>query len=78
MAGPTTGKCHICKLSAEIEFCGLCGHWFCADCRTKWFDRSLEFVRVLIGGKAPGCCGPSLLPETGCTQTQDDTKRGKK
>lgn len=52
-----TGKCHICKEQTLIRFCKLCDHWFCNDCRKKYWSRGLAAVREMIGGKHPGCCG---------------------
>jgi hypothetical protein len=54
------GKCHICEEQKDIKWCGICQHWFCGDCRTKYWHRGLEAVKQMIGGKKPGCCGPSL------------------
>jgi hypothetical protein len=57
------GLCHLCvnggdESLKQIEFCGDCGHFFCSGCRTKWFDRTLEFVKGLLGKEWIGCCGP--------------------
>jgi hypothetical protein len=57
------GRCHLCQLGGdesikEIAFCQDCGHWFDEGCRSKWFDRTLEFVKKLLGKKWIGCCGP--------------------
>lgn len=56
--GEQHGKCHICKLPAAILFCEDCQHWFCADCRSRWFARGFEFVMQKVRGRMPGCCGP--------------------
>lgn len=52
------GKCHICKDNTSIQYCSLCKHWFCADCRGKFFHRGLEAIKQAVGGKIEGCCGP--------------------
>jgi hypothetical protein len=51
------GKCHLCKRILPIVYCGRCRHYFCEDCRHRWFDRGLEFVKQLVGGRRKGCCG---------------------
>jgi hypothetical protein len=58
------GRCHLCVNAGndeprEVEFCQDCGHWFCAACRSDWFDRALEFVKGLLGKEWIGCCGPT-------------------
>ena len=55
------GKCHICKGIAEIEWCRVCGHWFCSPCRRMWFSRGVEAIKEILTGATPGCCGP--VPE---------------
>lgn len=57
-AAPSIGRCHLCQDRTEILFCPLCDHWFCSECRTRWFARGLEFVKQLAGGRLEGCCGP--------------------
>lgn len=60
-AQPLTGigRCHICQdRFAEISYCDLCEHWFCDECRERWFSRGVEFLKQLVGGRNPGCCGP--------------------
>lgn len=53
------GRCHLCQdRFAEIAYCSACEHWFCGDCRRRWFDRGIEFLRQLIGGRRADCCGP--------------------
>jgi len=56
------GKCHICKEQTFIRFCKLCDHWFCNDCRGKYWSRGLAAVKEMIGGKTPGCCGETDGP----------------
>ena len=51
------GKCHLCRRLKEVTYCSICAHYFCETCRTKWFHRGLEFVKQLVGGRMPGCCG---------------------
>lgn len=58
LKGDNTGKCHICKDTTTIRFCSLCNHWFCSDCRGKFFHRGLEAIKQVVGGKVEGCCGP--------------------
>lgn len=54
-------KCHICKLLepevTNVALCRDCGHHFCDGCRERWFARGLEFVKGLVVGRYPGCCG---------------------
>ena len=51
------GRCHLCARKREVAYCEACDHWFCEACRDRWFDRTVEFVKQLVGGKHPGCCG---------------------
>lgn len=53
-----TGKCHLCQEDKPILWCKLCQHWFCADCRRRYWSRGLEAVREMVGGRQDGCCGP--------------------
>ena len=58
------GKCHICKeMDKPIAWCGKCQHWFCGDCRKKYWHRGWEAIKELIGGKTPECCGVTNGPE---------------
>ena len=59
------GLCHICKETKELKYCPACEHWFCADCRSKWFWRGYEAVLEIVKGKQPGCCGPLEDEENG-------------
>jgi hypothetical protein len=61
------GRCHLCLKAGlaaailadqDVEFCDACGHYFCEGCRGKWFDRTVEFVKKLLGREFVGCCGP--------------------
>lgn len=54
----TIGRCHLCQDRKEIVYCSACQHFFCAECRERWWERGLEFVKRLVGGKIEGCCGP--------------------
>lgn len=54
----TLGKCHLCLGTKGVTYCELCDHWFCEDCKTRWFWRGLEAVKQLTQGRRPGCCGP--------------------
>ena len=57
--GQAIGRCHLCQdRTADVTYCALCDHWFCETCRKRWFGRGLAFVKQLVGGKLPGCCGP--------------------
>jgi hypothetical protein len=60
-----TGKCHICKLEDRetLAYCPMCDHWFCLECRGRWFSRGLEWVKHMVGKKKPGCCGPTQPKE---------------
>jgi hypothetical protein len=59
------GKCHICKeMDKPIAWCGKCQHWFCAECRRKYWHRGIEAIKQLIGGKTPGCCGVTENEQT--------------
>jgi len=61
---PQIGKCHICKeMDKPIAWCGKCEHWFCQECRRKYWSRGIEAIKQLIGGKVPGCCGVTNGPE---------------
>lgn len=59
------GKCHICQSLADVSFCPVCDHWFCDECRRRYWARGLAFVRFLVAsvmGLAPRrgvCCGPT-------------------
>lgn len=59
------GACHLCKRLRDVQLCQMCDHWFCGDCKTRRFNnlwnRGVEAVKQVVGGKKPGCCG--LLPE---------------
>lgn len=55
---PVEGKCHICQDLKKVKYCSVCDHWFCADCRNRFFWRGLEAIKVLVSGSEPGCCGP--------------------
>jgi hypothetical protein len=72
------GVCHLCRLLpqeppiVEIEYCSMCGHWFCEDCKTvTWkhvWDRGLEAVKEklawLVGvPRGESCCGPRPATE---------------
>lgn len=65
MAGNVRGVCHLCKDSGEVEFCSLCGHYFDAKCRARWWARGIEFVKQIVGGKYDGCCGPREVSHAG-------------
>lgn len=54
----TTGRCHICKATKTITFCGACGHWFCYICKAKWLGRLKEAVREFLDPSLKPCCGP--------------------
>lgn len=54
----TTGKCHVCEKTAEIAYCDLCQHWFCADCRLNIPARVWSAILEKLAGPTPGCCGP--------------------
>lgn len=59
--GPVIGHCHICKGLEPIEYCDLCKHWMCIDCKAKLFPRGLAAVKALIAqftGETLDCCGP--------------------
>jgi hypothetical protein len=61
-ARAVTGVCHICSMSRPIRYCSTCKHWFCADCRTRWFSRGLGFLKEkFLTGAKPGCCGPRAV-----------------
>ena len=61
------GKCHICKETRGITYCNVCGHWFCGDCRNRWWPRGIEAVLELVKGKTAGCCGPEGAVDTSRT-----------
>lgn len=44
------GRCHICHEVTDVEFCAACNHFFCAECRGKYWHRGMAFVKELIGG----------------------------
>jgi hypothetical protein len=57
------GVCHVCdeKELKPVEFCSMCGHYFCEDCKTlrsfkNVWNRGLEAVKELVGGKKDDCC----------------------
>ena len=54
-----SGICHLCdpKRITEVEFCSMCNHWFCDDCRRRYWARGLAAVKQMIGRKRKGCCG---------------------
>lgn len=52
------GKCHICTAQKPIAFCPFCNHWMCRECRKSWAARGLAALKVWLGGKQAGCCGP--------------------
>jgi len=54
---PPKGKCHICKDLREVVYCSRCAHWFCEECRGKYWERGFAAVMELVGGRHPGCCG---------------------
>ena len=51
------GRCHLCGYAELVRYCDTCGHWFCEGCRDRYFDRGLEAIKELIGGRRPNCCG---------------------
>lgn len=59
-----TGKCHVCKMSKDIKYCGGCQHWFCEKCKYH-FDRAKSFFDELINGRQANCCGPKAEIEVG-------------
>lgn len=60
-AGASLGKCHICQEQQPITFCSFCGHWLCKVCKKAWAARGLAALKVWLGGKQDGCCGPTPL-----------------
>jgi len=50
------GACHLCKRLRDVQHCRDCDHYFCDDCRGKYFERGLEAIKQMVGGKRPGCC----------------------
>jgi hypothetical protein len=58
--GPRLGVCHIHPRPefVEVIYCGICEHWFCDECRHRWWKRGQKFIEQLVQGKWPGCCGP--------------------
>lgn len=52
------GKCHLCGEEKDIRYCKLCVHWFCDDCRRKYWERGYAAVMEMVGGRRPNCCGP--------------------
>lgn len=60
------GLCHLCRTEHKpgaapkrpITYCGACRHWFCAEHRHRWFERGVEAIRQMVGGRKLGCCGP--------------------
>lgn len=52
-----TGRCHICLNYGKIDYCAVCQHWFCADCRSKWTARAFNAAIALLVPRA-NCCGP--------------------
>jgi hypothetical protein len=53
-----TGRCHLCQNDKDIIWCKVCEHWFCEECRRRYWSRGLAAVRELVGGRTPNCCGP--------------------
>jgi hypothetical protein len=51
------GKCHFHEGIVEIEYCPACQHFFCEDCRRRYWARGLAAVKQMIGGRRKGCCG---------------------
>lgn len=50
------GICHLCKKLKNVDHCSACDHYFCEQCRGKYFERGFEAVKEMVGGKRPGCC----------------------
>ncbi len=60
----TRGICHLCEQPAEVNFCQMCQHWFCAACRTRYGARLLAAAQAMIRpnpDKHYPCCGPRRL-----------------
>lgn len=57
-AGAMLGKCHICEELKQVEFCGFCEHYFCAECTDRLGLRSAEAVKAWVLGSELDCCGP--------------------
>lgn len=55
---PARGKCHVCGQTGDIDYCSLCDHWFCRDCKTRIAERVWAAILEKLGGRTPGCCGP--------------------
>jgi len=52
------GRCHICQESTPIRYCPICDHWFCDQCRGKYWERGFAAVMELVKGRSgPDCCG---------------------
>lgn len=54
----THGLCHICKEVKPISYCPVCDHYFCPGCRGRWWSRGAAFIKQMVGGRKPDCCGP--------------------
>lgn len=50
--------CHLCKGFSDVRYCPRCDHWFCKECRGKYFSRGLEALKQMVKGREAGCCGP--------------------
>jgi hypothetical protein len=65
------GVCHICQQTKDdIEFCGLCNHFFCGACRGEWWPRITgalvswfkeRFYLESMDWKTQQCCGPEAV-----------------
>lgn len=64
------GRCHLCKTTTQVEFCSSCSHYFCADCRGRYFSRGIAALEELIKGHTVGCCGPVFKEGEPCDESR--------
>jgi hypothetical protein len=56
------GRCHICYPQQGelrvVQYCNLCGHWMCEECRSAWGKRAWAAAAEKLLGPTANCCGP--------------------
>ena len=57
--GPPLGWCCLCGGKGLVKFCAICQHSFCENCRGKYWERGVEFVKELVGRSTLHCRGES-------------------
>lgn len=41
-------RCRLCSTTNNVEYCSMCGHYFCPTCKDKWPERFSAAVQEKI------------------------------